>query len=152
MKIDTNKGLTIVIGKNANVDIRMVYETLRLDKNYQVYGVERYSTNVRNYAYNYVQNDLRYISDNLRYSNNKNPFIVFLPEFDFVQNLTEIKRIKDLIKTFIKNAPIPVHVYLVASTYEMCRDEEVLIFDTGKIIRFSDYEEYRTIKMNLEVD
>ncbi len=150
MNINTNKGLTIVLGKNASSTMYMIYQKLLSDKNYQVHGHERYATNIRNNVYNTIRNELQYIVNNLKYSTNKNPVIVFLPEFDFVQNITEIEKIKAMIKDFINNAVISIHIYVASSTYEMCRNEEVLLIDTNKIIRFSDYEEYRNIKISLE--
>jgi hypothetical protein len=148
MNINKNKGLTMVVGHDANINLFLEYDKLKNDKTVQVYSVEKYSTNIRNNMYRSLEADLRCISSGFPY--NKKPMIVFLPEFDFAQSIGETNRIKKAIKNFIDSNFVPVHFYIVASTYEMCRGEEVLNINTNMIQRFVDYEAYRRFMLTLE--
>lgn len=148
MNINKNKGITIVVGNDASINLFLEYDKLKNDKTVQVYQVQSYSTTIRNNIYRTLESDLRYIASGFTY--NTKPMIVFLPEFDFAQSVGEINRIKKTIKNFINSHSVPVHFYIVASTYEMCRGEEVLNINTNMTQRFVDYEDYRRFMLTLE--
>ena len=81
MNVNKNKGLTMVVGNDANINLFLECDKLKNDKTVQVYSVEKYSTNIRNNMYRSLEADLRCISNCFQYNNK--PMIVFLPEFDF---------------------------------------------------------------------
>lgn len=148
MNINKNKGLTIVVGRDANINLFLEYDKIKNDKTVQTYSVEKYSTNIRNNMYRLLESDLRYIASSFPYNNK--PMIVFLPEFDFAQSIGEINRIKKALKEFVERNKVPVHFYIVASTYEMCRGEEVLNINNNTIQKFMDYESFRRFMLTLE--
>lgn len=148
MNINKNKGITMVVGRDANINLFLEYDKLKNDKTVQTYSVEKYSTNIRNNMYRSLEADLRCIASGFPY--NKKPMIVFLPEFDFAQSIGEINRIKKALKEFIERNDVPVHFYIIASTYEMCRGEEVLNINNNTIQKFMDYESFRRFMLTLE--
>ena len=147
MNINKNKGITMVVGKDVAINLFLEANNIKNDKTVQVYTVEKYST-IKNCMYNTLKSDLRTIASEFPY--NKKPMIVFLPEFDYVQSIGEINRIKKTIKEFIDCNDVPVHFYIVASTYEMCRGEEVLNINNNTIQKFIDYESFRRFMLTLE--
>ena len=148
MNINKNKGLTMVVGRDANINLFLEYDKHKNDKTIQTYSVEKYSTHIRNNMYRSLEADLRCISSGFPY--NKKPMIVFLPEFDFAQGIGEINRIKKALKEFVERNEVPVHFYIIASTYEMCRGEEVLNINNNTIQKFMDYESFRRFMLTLE--
>lgn len=124
----------MVVGCDANINLFLEYDKLKNDKTVQTYSVEKYSTNIRNNMYRSLESDLRCIASGFPYNNKS--MIVFLPEFDFAQSIGEINRIKKALKEFVERNKVPVHFYIVASTYEMCRDEEVLNINNNAIQKF----------------
>ena len=148
MNINKTKGLTIIVGRDANINLFLEYDKIKNDKTVQTYSVEKYSTNIRNNMYRSLESDLRYIASSFPYNNK--PMIVFLPEFDFAQSIGEINRIKKALKEFVERNKVPVHFYIVASTYEMCRGEEVLNINNNTIQKFMDYESFRRFMLTLE--
>ena len=147
MNINKNKGITMVVGQDVAINLFLEANKIKNDKTVQVYTVEKYST-IKNGMYNTLKSDLRTIASGFPY--NKKPMIVFLPEFDYVQSIGEINRIKKTIKDFINCNDVPVHFYVIASTYEMCRGEEVLNINNNTIQKFMDYESFRRFMLTLE--
>ena len=148
MTINKNKGITMVVGQDVSINLFLEANKIKNDKTIQVYSVEKYSTNIRNNMSRSLEADLRCIASEFPY--NKKPMMVFLPEFDFAQSIGEINRIKKALKEFIERNDVPVHFYIIASTYEMCRGEEVLNINNNTMQKFIDYESFRRFMLTLE--
>ena len=153
MKIDNKNGLTIVIGQETKRIIEKTYDMLTTGAvNQYTYYFDRFNTNLVNYVYYHMRNNLRDILEETQKrvkNGDTQPVVVLMTNFDRMQTINEIEKIKKLIYQFIEDMPVPTHVYVVAETYEMCRKEEILISHTGDITKFADYEDYRNFVISL---
>lgn len=78
----------------------------------------------------------------------KEPVVVLFDEFDRMCTVPCIHRMmEELFVPFVNRMPVPVKVYIRASTYEMCRNRTCLL-PSGELKVLSDYEEWRQIVMS----
>ena len=153
MIINNKSGLTIVMGlKGHRIMDRACDVLITGGVNQHTYSFERFNTNLKNYVYYALRNNLRNVKDEIVENKVTQPVVIFISAFDHMQDIKELNKIKDLVKNFINDMPVPTHIYMAGTTYELCRGEEVLVSHTGDIKRFGDYEEYRNFMITLGED
>lgn len=153
MKINNENGLTIIVGYEKTQLLEKTYDILTTGAiNQYTYYFDRFNTNIIDAVYYHMRNQLDNIMNETKKrvaKNDNQPVVVLMTYFDRMQSIKAIDDIKALIRQFIKDMPVPTHVYVSAETYEMCRGEETLISHTGEIKHFVDYENYREFMMTL---
>lgn len=153
MVINNKSGLTIMMGIEVHRIMDRAFDTLTTGGvNQYTYFFERFNTNLKNYVYYALRNNLRDVKDEITKNKVTQPVVIFISEFDYMQDVSELNKIKDLIKTFINDMPVPTHIYMAGTTYELCRGEEVLVSHTGEIKTFTDYEDYRNFMISIKED
>lgn len=153
MKINNDAGLTIMVGPKKKRIMTRAFDTLTAGAvNQYTYYIEQLNTNVKNYVYYLIRNNLSVVEDDVKAKKVTTPVVIFITEFDYMQTVPEMNKIKSLLYDFIERMPVPVHIYIAGDTYELCRNEEVLVSHTGKLLRFADYEEYRDFMMSLDAE
>ena len=153
MIINNKSGLTVMVGPKKKRIMTRAFDTLTAGAvNQYTYYIEQLNTNVKNYVYYLIRNNLSVVEDEIKAKNVTTPVVVFITEFDYMQDVPELNKIKELLYDFIGRMPVPVHIYVAGDTYELCRNEEILVAHTGKILRFADYEEYRDFMMSLDAE
>ena len=151
MIINNNSGLTIIMGLEVHRIMDRAFDTLTTGGvNQYTYFFERFNTNLKNYVYYALRNNLNDVKDEIVKNKVKTPVVIFISEFDHMQDISELNKIKNLVKKFINDMPVPTHIYMAGTTYELCRNEEVLVSHTGESKTFSDYEDYRNFMMNIK--
>ena len=153
MIINNKSGLTIVMGLKVHRIMDRAFDVLITGGvNQHTYSFERFNTNLKNYVYYALRNNLRNVKDEIVENKVTQPVVIFISAFDHMQDIKELNNIKDLVKDFINDMPVPTHIYMAGTTYELCRGEEVLVSHTGEIKTFDDYEDYRNFMMTLGED
>lgn len=151
MVINNKSGLTIMIGPKKKRIMTRAFDALTTGAvNQYTYYIEQLNINVKNYVYYLIRNNLSVVEDDVKAKKVTTPVVIFITEFDYMQDVSELDKIKKLLYDFIERMPVPVHIYVAGDTYELCRNEEVLVAHTGKLLRFADYEEYRNFMLHIE--
>lgn len=61
-----------------------------------------------------------------------------------VDSIVEVKNLFDIMMDDFKNSGKNIYIIIAANEYELARNSECFDVNTGKYIRFKDYEDYRT--------
>lgn len=151
MEINNKSGLTVMIGLDKQRILANAFDTLTVGAiNQYTYYIKSLNVNIRNYVYNLIKHHLSIIEEDVQKKNVKTPIVLFITEFDYMQDVTELDKIKKMLYNFIKKMSVPVHIYVAGNTYELCRNEEILVSHTGDIMHFKDYEEYRQVMLSFK--
>jgi hypothetical protein len=136
------KGLTVIFGSRTKKIIKDAFDVLADSGLKNTYLLEGYNSNIMDATFFALQNDLETVLTACK--DKHQPVVVLIMPFDRMSSIRQIECIKESICHFIERMPSDVHIYVGAETYEMCRNEECLNADTGTIVRFKDYEEWRS--------